>query len=442
MTWVLARLFGLLASLGLAAAAQAQDSNPCTSAGASLPQMLSAVPACQKDALFLATLGQKLNNEGRYLEAADHLERALMLDPSLKDAQLSYAIALTGSGDPLSAAALLDNLLADRTLPAELRTLIQRQQNAVATLADPGRWQSRITLASRVGYDSNLMGSPNLDSLSLTLAGQTVVLPLDASYLARSGSYVRADAQLDLRRNAPDGARWEAVASLRHRYSAVVSEAGSSQLDLLAERSNTATGAGGSFVSVSASGLASQTGTRYVAFALAGGWGRAWHGSSAVCEARLGGEWQDRNYLNNQVLSGRYRGLTSFLSCEQASGMQWLLGLKTGRDLAVDAARPGGDQHQDSLRLSGYWPITGVRGSGLLADFELSHQDDSSIYSELIDSVRTRSISRHAARLEYQHPLFNAMQWTFGAEKVAQSSSLALFRQDNWGVYTGLRMGW
>ena len=217
MTWVLARLFGLLASLGLAAAAQAQDSNPCTSAGASLPQMLSAVPACQKDALFLATLGQKLNNEGRYLEAADHLERALMLDPSLKDAQLSYAIALTGSGDPLSAAALLDNLLADRTLPAELRTLIQRQQNAVATLADPGRWQSRITLASRVGYDSNLMGSPNLDSLSLTLAGQTVVLPLDASYLARSGSYVRADAQLDLRRNAPDGARWVAVASLRLR---------------------------------------------------------------------------------------------------------------------------------------------------------------------------------------------------------------------------------
>jgi hypothetical protein len=365
-----------------------------------------------------------------------------MLAPELKAAQLSYAIALTGSGDPQSASALIGSLLADPALPDDLRTLIQRQQDALATLADPGRWQGRFTLATRAGYDSNLMGSPNLDSLSLTLAGQTVVLPLDPSYLARSGSYVRADAQADLHRTAADGASWDAVMSLRHRYSAAVPEAASSQIDLLAERSNTASDAGGSFVSASASGLAAQVGTRYVAVGFAGGWGRAWRNVSLACEMRVGAEWQQRNYVSNQVLSGRYTGVASFLSCEQASGMQWLLGAKTGREAASDPTRPGGDQHQSSLRLSAYWPLAGLRRDGFLLDFERSKQDDSSIYSEIIDSGRTRSVSRQSVRLEYRLPLSLASQWTLGAEKVSQPSNLTLFQQDSWGLYAGLRKAW
>ena len=97
------------------APARAGDTPACS---ATTPQdMLAAVPACQKDAAFLAALGQLLNSQGRYLEATDHLERALMLDPGLKDAQLSYAIALAGTGDVSSATALLDDLLADPACP-------------------------------------------------------------------------------------------------------------------------------------------------------------------------------------------------------------------------------------------------------------------------------------------------------------------------------------
>ena len=90
ISWLLARVLGLLILLGLAAAAQAQDAPGCA-ADPSVDRMLAALPRCQKDATFLATLGQRLNAQGRYLEAADHLERALMLDANLKDAQLSYA---------------------------------------------------------------------------------------------------------------------------------------------------------------------------------------------------------------------------------------------------------------------------------------------------------------------------------------------------------------
>ena len=452
ISWVLARMLVLLILLGLAALAQAQGSGPCATNGVPLQRMLDAVALCQKDAMFLATLGQRLNDEGRYLEAADHLERALMLDANLKDAQLSYAIALTGSGDALSAAALLEQMLSDPGLPEALRPLIQTQKAALAEVAVasqfasisgsyPNAWQSRFTLAARVGYDSNLMGSPNLGSLALTLSGQTLVLALDESYLARGGSYTRADVQLDLHRNAPDGSRWDAVASLRSRYSPALAEAGSTQADLLIERSQSLPGALGSYFNASASALESKAGMHYTAASVAVG--AVWRGGGVGgCQARAGAEWQQRNYLTNPVLSGRYAGLAGYWSCQQPTGFQWLIGLKMGRDAAQDPARPGGDQSQSSVRLAGYLPLATTGQRGLLLDFEQSQQTDASGYSPIIDDGSIRSVSRRAARLEYQQTLAVGAQWLLGLERVAQSSSVTLFQQDNWGAYGGLRVSW
>lgn len=459
MSWLVLML------LALPGAARADHAPSCVTADRTLQGLLDAAPACQKDASFLAALGQRLNRQGRYLEAADHLERALMLDPTLKDAQLSYAIALAGSGDHLAATALLDDLLAEPAMPPALHALIERQKaklDSLLGLAEPPGWQRRLSLAARVGYDSNLMGSPNLESLALTLSGQTLVLPLDASYLAQGGGYMRADAQVALQRNASDASRWVAVASLRSRYSPVAPEAGSSQLDLLLERSHNpqatdaSAGTVGSYFNLSGSDLQANAGTHYIALGVAGGgiWRSA---ASAGCQARLGAEAQERNYLGNQVLSGRYTGVAGYWSCEQPSGGQWLLGLKAGRDAAQDAARPGGDQRQTSLRLSGFLPLNGLpsglatdlapalatlRRGGLLLDFEQSWQTDANGYSPIIDNGRTRSVARRAARLEYHHPISATAQWLLGVEWVAQTSNLPLFRQNSWGAYSGLRLGW
>ena len=386
-------------------------------------------------------------SSGRYLEAADHLERALMLDPSLKDAQLSYAIALTGSGDALSAAALLDQLLADPALPAPLQPLIARQRAAlghvggVSLAAIASGWQSRITLATRIGFDSNLLGSPNLENLALTLSGQTIVLALDESYLARRGSYVRADAQVEAQRSSADGSRWDAMASLRSRYSTTVPEAGSTQLDLLLERSQSRPDGLGHYLNATGSALESKVGMHYTATGFAGG--LSWRASAAsACQARLGAEWQARNYLQNPVLSGRYSGVAGYWSCQEASGLQWLLGLKAGSDGAQDELRPGGDQRQTSLRLSTFLPRVASSRGGLLLDLEHSRQSDAAGYSPIIENGLARSVSRSTARLEYQHPLASAALWVLGAERVEQSSTLSLFQQDSWGAYSGLRVSW
>ena len=256
---------------------------------------------------------------------------------------------------------------------------------------------------------------------------------------------MRADAQLDLQRNAGGGVRWDAVASLRSRYSPAVVEAGSSQADLLLERSHTTPGALGSYLNISASRLQSHTGTQYLAWGAAGG--GAWRSEAvAGCQTRFGLEWQQRSYLDNPVLSGRYTGVSAFWACEQASGLQWLMGLKRGRDSAQEAARPGGDQQQTSLRLAGFVPLSQISSvvprGGLLLDLEHNQQTDASSYSPILDDGRSRSVSRRAARIEYQHPLSRSAQWVLGAEWVAQTSSLALFGQDSHGVYCGARLSW
>ena len=483
-----------------------QASAPLALAGlagpaAEVQRMLAQWPACQKDAVFLAALGQWLNRQERYLEAADHLERALMLDPDLKDAQLSYAIALTGSGDVISAQALLDNLLSDATLPAALRPLIARQKALLANrgvAANPYAWQKRFTLATRIGHDSNPLGTPNLSSLALTLPGQTIVLPLDDNYLARPAGYARADAQLELSRTAPDGARWDALASLRGRYSPAIATAGSTQVDLLIERSTITSGqapsqasrqsasqvppadslpgtpqpntpqhdtvtrtpasSSGSYFNASASALHSNSGTRFMAGGLGGGLGTAWRSAAlATCQSRAGLELQERRYLDNEVLSGRYTGLSFTGSCENQNGVQLLLGLKAGRDHANDATRPGGSQQQASLRFATFLPQTLLMfdtplsslpnpasrlRNGFLLDIEHSQQQDSSSYSPIIDSGRSRKMLRTAARVEYQYSFSSAVQGVLGAEWVGQTSNIELFRLNSRGLYSGLRLGW
>lgn len=440
-----------------------------------LMQMLAMLGSCQRDAIFLAALGQMLNQRGRYLDAAMHLERALMFNPQLKDVQLSYAIALAGSGDLASAGALIDDLLADPQLPPSLRELIAERRSWLnrGPVNPYDLWRRRYSLSARLGYDSNLLGSPDLNSLALTFIGQTVILPLEEHYLARGGAYTRVDAAVQAQHHEGTGVSWEINGNLRNRYSPHETETGSTQLDLLLERShyqpsnkNISAERGsrdiatdgdmrnvsGTYANAGATLLRSQTGPRYLAVGAAAGWGREWpHGEADICRLRVGIEIQDRQYLDNDVLSGRYSGVAAMRSCINTTGRQWLVGTKIGTERAHNAARPGGEQRQASLRLASFQPLadllpgagfSALKRSGLLVDFEQGWKSDLSSYSQLIESGRSRNVRRSDLRVELQHPVANDMQWTIGLEKAVQVSNLKLFGMSNWGGYVGLRVTW
>lgn len=417
---------------------------------------LQALGQCQRDAVYLATLGQMLSRQGRYHEASDHLERALLFNPDLKEARVDYAIALAGAGDIVSAQAMLDGLLSEPGLPPWLRESLQTQSNALAGVEGTG-WLTRMSITTRLGHDSNLSGAPNLGSLTLTVAGQPVLLPLDESYQARSGTYARADLQLEMRRKNSDGSRWDVLASLRARHSPSVAKAGTSTAEIQAEHShqrvlegtmNTA----GYYAGVAAGALQAQAGTRYFSLGAMAGVAMQWHeGRASGCQGRLGGELQQRQHQTNSVLTGHYMGLAASLSCENAGGIQWLGSLRAGRDMAQDMARPGGDQQQAGVRLAGYMPMSvllpgvrhvGILRGGLLMDAEASRYRDAAGYSPILQNGAIRTLARQTARIEYQFAVAKTLHWTVGAEWVRQRSSLELFQLQSQGPYTALRAIW
>ena len=67
---------------------------PDTPPAAALATLRSLHDQCHKQASYLYALGQLLNQAGRYDEAIDPLEGALLYQPDHWPSQLEYAIAL------------------------------------------------------------------------------------------------------------------------------------------------------------------------------------------------------------------------------------------------------------------------------------------------------------------------------------------------------------
>lgn len=440
----LAALLGL-AWPALAAALTTATAAPeltCTAAqanpNASADDLLPHLQACQNDTAFLARLGRLLNAERRYPEAAEHLERAILLQPDATDMQMDYAIALAGSGDLVSALQLMAGLLARVDLPAPQRASLQALRARWAQAARAPLQQTRLQAGLRLGYDNNLLGAPNLSSLTLTLAGEQVRLPLDATNLPRGGAYLRADVRADHTRVQPDGTRWDIGAALLQRHSQAVPEAGSQQAELAAERTQAH-----HYASVSAAWLEARSGgvdgTRFHNLAAATGWQWA---QGASCQWRVGAELQQRTLQTNRLLSGRYTGASAQWACASAQpgGPQWRVQLRTGRDTPQQANRPGGAQAEHALRGLLRWP-TGPQGAWLL-EADISRTQDSAGYSPLLDQGARRQVQRHALRVEYQHTLAPGVLWLVGAEQVNQQSNLPLFGLRSGGAYAGLRANW
>lgn len=430
------------------------------------------VITCQRVPEWLAQLGALLNKEGRYDEAAEHLERSLMLAPDQIQAGLDYAVALAGVGDLLSATQLLGQWLARPDLPDTLRaSLAQAQQRyAAAGRANTG-WQWRRHAGLRQGRDSNLAGAPGITSLTLTLPTGNITLPVEEASLPRPGTYTRADVRMDLARQWADGQRVEVAAAVLARSAPQAPQTGTTQAELAGEYSRLAgeIGSGGNttllqhYMGAAIASLHTRGGTRYSSLHLgsglqlqdkympANGTGLpSTQGLSSICNTRVGAEVQLRNLYSNPVLSGRYAGLAWQWSCNaqpqqvlaDGAGLafsQWQIGLRAGVDMPTDATRPGGRQQQYSLRAAAHL------GPRWYFDAELGHNRDTTAYSAILDNGRVRNTTRLSMRAEYQHPLTGLAPGAvavLGFEGFRQTANLPLFAIRSSGPYIAIRGQW
>lgn len=449
-----------------------------------LKELAEQLPACQNDVDWLSRSGRLLLSAGEPVIAADYIERALMLEPAVFERQLDYALALAASGQQDSAVALIRSLMQEPSMPEQLKgslsaMLARVQGPSLAREANRWRWSAGL----RSGHESNLLGAPNLSELGLNVGGLLVTLPLDPSYLSRSGSYSRSELSVVgngvTRTSSVVGdIGWQVWGQFAERQSPVTEQAGlrqaASGLELMA---------GPLWLSFSFTRLSSNAGLSYQASTLAGGLAQThqmngWGADlGARCQTRVGPDLQLRNYLSSPTLSGHYAGLLAQWSCElpaarvapsdagsesqqtqsqaslashpgvATSADSWTVALAAGQDRPQNSPRAGGIQDELGLRLAYNKPLA-VAGLGLLAPalhfgLDLDRKFDHEAYSSLLGGAQ-RKVRRTAQRLELsaQHVALPGWRLVTGLQMVRQMSNISLFGMQSNGFYVALSKVW
>ena len=154
---------------------------------------------CLDSGEYFALLGAAWLNGGLLPEAAEALERALLLEPDNGAAQIDYAEALYRQGQLFSAIELNEQVLERADLPANLRPALELRQEEWRGLTRDTSFRGDFLL----GYDRNLNGAPDPGQVTLTIAGENVLLALGEEFEAMSGPYTNLGLAANHRRLEP-----------------------------------------------------------------------------------------------------------------------------------------------------------------------------------------------------------------------------------------------
>ena len=382
---------------------------------------------CSRHADWYAQRGALLLALGRSAEAAEYLERAILLAPYHAGARVDYADALAALGDLDSARALAEALLALPDIPPAAR------DHLVARL---GRWQAPTPtwqLAREFGsglvWESNLNGGPVDSSLWLTLpegllnvqvlpgerpqSGFAAIHDLGATALRPLGG----ERQLVLRaqargRDAPGTAN----DYLLGQFDASLVRT-RPRTEQLVQLSHNEQGFGGARLLAETRLLAQHQ------------WQRA------RCTPALGADATLRRFPAAHALDGRQLGLRLGAQCRHGA---WRTDaqLRLALDHPLDDARPGGRQQWAELRVGGAWHGTHY---GARLDLGVGRVADRDGYSALLDAGQVRTVLRHSARAELSHAIDRHWELAASIDWFRQRASLAIFEIDNVGLYFGAR---
>lgn len=359
-------------------------------------RLAALMPACLESAEYFALLGAARLNNGRAGEALEALERAMLLEPDNGGAQIDYAEALFQLGQLFPALEMNARILARQDLPANLRPALEERQRTWRGLTRELSFQTDFL----AGYDSNLNGAPDPSQITLTLSGESVLLPLNPDFRPRSGPYLNTRLASRYRQLAP-GHQHNVSAELRGRISE------HTQSDVLqfdtryafinpgSERSWQLT-AGMSHLFFGGSALysAAEAGGRY-----------QWNLTDSRCRPFSALAAQHQTYHGQSRLNGVEARLSGGLSCpRQGSDSQQQTTLEVGllSNEPLKGGRPGGGREgwQINLDWQRQWQQGFVRA--LLNHTRL---DDRRGYSPLLVNGAAREVERSFALLQYRRPL-------------------------------------
>ena len=453
---------------GLAASGPAAAEHLAPDSSASDPA--ADPPAPGAAALERYRAGVAALDAHRYEEARRALLDAVALDPDFAGAWLDLALATAGTGDVVQAEEFLAILEARFTPPpalaqaiADLRLRLAgaSMASAGASAAVPGAgWHWSGAAQAGLGFDDNANAGLALGSITLTLPGGLLELPLSGSLRPRADGFVLASAAAAASRRFGDD-RVDLTFSARGRRN--FSETDFDTLDLRARAAWTLDAAqvedgvdtrGGGPWSFAIAQQFLRLGGHALASSTELSAERAW--PALPCRPVAGGELDVRSYPVASTLDAAvlWFGVTAHCPGLVRAPGGSLLGVqaRVGHAFARhgpggDQARPGGDTRHVELGLSHEWRWGTDDGRRTLqAQLLWERAADTRGYSPLLDWNRRRTVSRTVAGLAWTTPFATVaghpVELIAAAQWYRQRSSLELFRLSGQIYQVAWRVRW
>jgi len=365
----------------------------------------------------LVVLAQAFNQQLRFAEAADLLERALMINPNVVNGLSAYQQALQGIGSS------------------------KKIKLNASHYKWPSNWQLSKQLTIKVGSSNNLNKAPSSAVIPLTIGSQTIHVVLADDETAQQGEAVELGGSIAAQTQL--GAKDVLVlsAQLQQRKAIQTGFTNYQWGTLSAMWARNLPNKHQIIGGVSVDMLNYQQQDPYYIVQAALHYKRPqWQ----HCSQQYGIEVESQGQQNNKALDGRYLGAVLGLSCYQQN-RRYSAQLSVGKDWAV-GQRLGGDQQIKKLQLSHEWNRLGNnQQSRIKTTFDYYQQQGQSSYSSLLNAGSNREITRTSLALEYERPLTRlGKHWlgTITIEWAKQRSNIALFETNATELWLGLKRNW
>jgi len=368
----------------------------------------------------LVALAVSLNNQMRYTEAADLLERALMLEPTVFNGMAEYRKALAGMN------------------------LVLQAKNEDVSLLDAlmwARWQTRKKAYVQMGSSTNINYAPTASLVPLTIGGSNIIVVLSDDDRPKERQAIEVGASAELTSKLSNVDRITASVGVMHR--GVVRAQNSNyqwgkaevnwQRELPAKR----------YWLLGAALDILDYEQQQPFYVLQGAlrYSQPWR---QKCTQQFGIDIQHQGQLSNNLYDGYYIGVASAFSCligNQEIGLQ----LSLGQDWALDK-RQGGDQVKARFEFTHAWDVgRQVIGDELQTTVAYYQQEDKEGYSSALSNNRKREVKRFDLSVQYAWPLYligESWMAYVSVEWTNQRGNILLFETDTKEIWLGVKKSW
>lgn len=426
----------------------------------------SPVFAQSPDALERYRQGTEALQAGRVDEARRRFAEAVALDADFPGAWLDLAVATARAGDAAEAEEFLDILESRFKLPASIAETVAalrlRLDDMLARAhhrpPQSAGWRWQRTLQAGGGYDSNANAGLSLGTLTLTLPGGHVVLPVDERFRPHSDTYTLLAAGAAAERPLGQGllgvnasVRWRRN-RVEHDFDTLEWRAGVAFLSAAPLPGEGVYGAlpgpWRASASVQQLRLGGDSLQESAIFALEHVWPRA------ACRPLGSAELDLRTHPVARNLDATYFWLGVTLRCPglpiphaRALQAQLRLGHAFARRNHGERARPGGDSRQAEFALLHEWGWPRQAGGDyrLQGRVQWERVLDTRGYNPLLADNAVREVTRTALGLAWSTPvaaLGEPWQAVFDLQRFRQRSNLGVFDLSGHLLQLSLRRSW